>query len=119
MIIALTIPTVPELIQAIPVIISLIVIEGLLSVDNALAIAAMAKHLPGKQKYLALKYGILGAYHFRGLCMWGAAWIIANTWLKIVGPLILCISWPRISVVRRMRMETTIPKAAANSAGSG
>jgi YkoY family integral membrane protein len=54
-------------------------------VDNALAIAAMAKHLPGKQKFLALKYGIIGAYVFRGLCMWGAAWIIANPWLKIIG----------------------------------
>jgi YkoY family integral membrane protein len=45
----------------------------------------MAKHLPGKQKFLALKYGIFGAYLFRGLCMWGAAWIIANPWLKIIG----------------------------------
>lgn len=82
---AFVMPSTPELIEAIPVIVSLIIIEGLLSVDNALAIAAMAKHLPGKQKYLALKYGIIGAYVFRGLCMWGAAWIIANPWLKIVG----------------------------------
>lgn len=81
----MTFPTTPELIEAVPVIISLIIIEGLLSVDNALAIAAMAKHLPGRQKYLALKYGIIGAYLFRGLCMWGAAWIIANPWLKIIG----------------------------------
>ena len=41
--------TQPEIIEAIPIIISLIVIEGLLSVDNALAIAAMASHLPGKE----------------------------------------------------------------------
>jgi len=39
-------PTSAELIDAIPIIISLIIIEGLLSVDNALAIAAMANHLP-------------------------------------------------------------------------
>lgn len=78
-------PTSPELIEAIPVIISLIIIEGLLSVDNALAIAAMASHLPGKQKYLALKFGIIGAYLFRGLCLAFAAWIIENPWLKIGG----------------------------------
>jgi tellurite resistance protein TerC len=78
-------PSFPDLIASIPVIVSLVIIEGLLSVDNALAIAAMAKHLPGKQKFLALKYGIVGAYAFRGLCMWGAAWIIANPWLKIIG----------------------------------
>jgi len=54
------------LVEAIPVIISLIVIEGLLSVDNALAIAAMASHLPGRQTYSALRVGIIGAYVFRG-----------------------------------------------------
>ena len=79
------IPPTPELIEAIPVIISLIIIEGLLSVDNALAIAAMASHLPGKQKYQALKWGIIGAYLFRGLCLAFAAWIIENPWLKICG----------------------------------
>jgi len=78
-------PTDAQLIEAIPVIISLIIIEGLLSVDNALAIAAMASHLPGKKKYLALKYGIIGAYLFRGLCLAFAAWIIENPWLKICG----------------------------------
>ncbi|MFO1437541.1 MAG: hypothetical protein U1F81_04410 [Verrucomicrobiaceae bacterium] len=79
------IPATPELIEAMPVIISLIIIEGLLSVDNALAIAAMASHLPGKQKYQALKWGIIGAYLFRGLCLAFAAWIIENPWLKICG----------------------------------
>lgn len=81
----MTLPTTPELIEAIPVIISLVIIEGLLSVDNALAIAAMATHLPGKQKYQALKWGIVGAYLFRGLCLAFAAYIIENPWLKIGG----------------------------------
>ncbi|MCB1227032.1 MAG: DUF475 domain-containing protein [Verrucomicrobiales bacterium] len=75
----------PEVSEAIQVILALIVIEGLLSVDNALAIAAMASHLPGKQKIRALRYGILGAYVFRGLCMAAAAWIIANPWVKLAG----------------------------------
>ncbi len=74
-----------QLAEALPVIISLIIIEGLLSVDNALAIAAMASHLPGKQKQLALKVGILGAYVFRGLALLLASYIIANPWLKLAG----------------------------------
>ena len=74
-----------ELLEALPIIISLIVIEGLLSVDNALAIAAMASHLPGKQKYLALRLGIIGAYAFRGLVLLIAAWIIQNEWVKWFG----------------------------------
>lgn len=78
-------PTSAALIEALPIIVSLIIIEGLLSVDNALAIAAMANHLPERQKYLALKFGIIGAYFFRGLCLAFAAWIIENPWLKICG----------------------------------
>jgi tellurite resistance protein TerC len=78
-------PATQEIVESIPVILSLVVIEGLLSVDNALAIAAMASHLPDRQKFLALKFGILGAYFFRGLSMAFAAWIIGNPWLKIVG----------------------------------
>jgi YkoY family integral membrane protein len=75
----------PELAETIPVILSLIVIEGLLSVDNALAIAAMASHLPGKQKLLALRLGIIGAYAFRGIALALAGLIIEYGWLKFVG----------------------------------
>jgi YkoY family integral membrane protein len=75
----------PMLQEALPVILSLIIIEGLLSVDNALAIAAMASHLPGKQKYWALRVGIIGAYVFRGLALVFATFIIANPWLKLLG----------------------------------
>ncbi len=78
-------PTLADIIEALPVIISLIVIEGLLSVDNALAIAAMANHLPGKQKLMALRLGIIGAYAFRGIALAFAAFIIDNPWLKIIG----------------------------------
>ena len=62
-------PTAADIINALPVIISLIIIEGLLSVDNALGIAAMANHLPGEQKQKALRWGIIGAYVFRGLAL--------------------------------------------------
>lgn len=85
MLLAWTFPSLPEIAEALPVILSLIIIEGLLSVDNALAIAAMASHLPGRQKYLALQLGIIGAYLFRGVCLAFATFIIANPWLKILG----------------------------------
>jgi tellurite resistance protein TerC len=73
----------------IPVILTLIMIEGLLSVDNAMAIAALASHLPVNQQKLALRLGMFGAFGFRGLCMALAAFIIASPWLKIVGSLYL------------------------------
>lgn len=74
-----------EVIEIIPVLVSLVVIEGLLSVDNALAIAALASHLPKHQQQLALKLGIIGAYLFRGLALFFVSLIIANPWLKIIG----------------------------------
>lgn len=82
-------PLLAEILGSAPVIVSLIIIEGLLSVDNALAIAAMARHLPKEQQRVALRLGIIGAYFFRGLCMAFAAWIIENPWLKICGAVYL------------------------------
>ena len=78
-------PASAEWVDAFPVILSLVIIEGLLSVDNALAIAAMASHLPEPQKRRALQWGIIGAYGFRGLAMAFAAQIAGNVWLKICG----------------------------------
>ena len=70
---AFALPSSSEWLEAIPIIISLILIEGLLSVDNALAIAAMANHLPEAQKRKALRWGIIGAYAFRGVALAVAA----------------------------------------------
>lgn len=82
---SLQLPSPAEWADAFPVILSLVIIEGLLSVDNALAIAAMANHLPEPQKRQALRWGIIGAYGFRGLAMAFAAQIAGNVWLKICG----------------------------------
>ncbi len=82
-------PSSEELISAVPIILSLIMIEGLLSVDNALAIAAMASKLPKEQQKAALRLGIIGAYIFRGICLVFVAFIATNPWLKIFGALYL------------------------------
>lgn len=82
-------PSAAELGTALPVILSLILIEGLLSVDNAMAIAAMASDLPKHQQKLALRYGIIGAYAFRGICLFLAAWIAENMWIKFLGAIYL------------------------------
>lgn len=68
---------------------NLIVIESLLSVDNAAVLATMVMDLPEKQRQKALKYGIIGAYVFRGLCLLFAAFLIQIWWLKPLGGLYL------------------------------
>ncbi|MEO7099702.1 MAG: hypothetical protein ABI162_10100 [Luteolibacter sp.] len=74
-----------QLREAGPVIISLIIIEGLLSVDNMLAIATLASQLPDTQKKLALRTGLAGAYVFRGVALFFVGFIMANGWIKIAG----------------------------------
>lgn len=71
------------------IIINLIILEGLLSIDNAAVLAVMVNHLPEKQRVKALRYGLLGAYVFRGLCLLVASWLIKVIWLKVAGGLYL------------------------------
>ncbi len=84
-----SLPTLAELGTAWPVIVSLVMIEGLLSVDNAMGIAAMASNLPEHQQKPALRWGIIGAYVLRGVCLLLAGWIATNMWLKAVGAVYL------------------------------
>ena len=114
-------PSLVELQAAIPVIISLIIIEGLLSVDNALAIAAMASHLPGDQKQLALRLGIIGAYVFRGIALLCAGLIIANPWLKIIGAayLVYLMSQHFAQKAAEEEAEEAAGEGAVHTAGRG
>jgi len=68
---------------------NLIIIESLLSVDNAAVLATMVMDLPTEQRNKALKYGIFGAFFFRGLAMIFAAFLIKIWWLKPIGGLYL------------------------------
>ncbi len=68
---------------------NLIIIESLLSVDNAAVLATMVMDLPKEQRYKALRYGIIGAYVFRGLALIFAAFLIKFWYLKPLGGLYL------------------------------
>jgi len=68
---------------------NLIIIESLLSVDNAAVLATMVRDLPKEQRNKALKYGIIGAYVFRGLALLFAAYLIQFWFLKPLGGLYL------------------------------
>ena len=68
---------------------NLIIIESLLSVDNAAVLATMVMDLPPKERDKALKYGIWGAYIFRGLAMIFASVLLKFWFLKPLGGLYL------------------------------
>jgi YkoY family integral membrane protein len=65
------------------------ILEIVLSIDNAAVLAAMVKELPKDQQKKALTYGIAGAYLFRGLALLFASVLIKLVWLKVAGGLYL------------------------------
>ena len=71
------------------VILNLIIIESLLSVDNAAVLATMVMDLPEHQREKALKFGIFGAYFFRGVAMIFASFLLGFWWLKPLGGMYL------------------------------
>jgi len=64
---------------------TLVILEGLLSADNALVLAVMVKHLPPKKRKKALFYGLLGAYIFRFIAIGIGVFLIKLWWVKILG----------------------------------
>ncbi|WPQ63832.1 DUF475 domain-containing protein [Chitinophaga sancti] len=74
---------------SVAIICNLIIIESLLSVDNAAVLATIVMDLPKSQRGKALKFGIWGAYIFRGLAMIFAAVLVKIWWLKPLGGLYL------------------------------
>lgn len=60
-------------------------LEGILSIDNALVLALMAKHLPKAQQRKALTYGLLGAVAFRLVSLAFVTQLMKWNWVKYVG----------------------------------
>jgi YkoY family integral membrane protein len=63
----------------------LILLEGLLSADNALVLAILVLGLPRAQQKKALRYGILGAFAFRIAATLLALSLLQFLWIKLVG----------------------------------
>jgi YkoY family integral membrane protein len=67
----------------------LVILEGLLSADNALVLAILVLGLPRHQQQKALRYGILGAFAFRIAAILLAVHLLAVSWVKLIGALYL------------------------------
>jgi YkoY family integral membrane protein len=67
----------------------LVLLEGLLSADNALVMAVIILGLPRLDQRKALQYGLVGAFAFRTLATVLAAHLIRIAWVKLAGGLYL------------------------------
>jgi YkoY family integral membrane protein len=63
----------------------LIVLEGVLSIDNALVLGLLARRLPKDQQHKALSYGLIGAFIFRLLAISMAAYLLHWRIVKLFG----------------------------------
>ena len=90
---------------------NLIIIESLLSVDNAAVLATMVMDLPKRKRKRALKYGIIGAYIFRGIALLLASFLVKFWYLKPLGGLYLVyLVWDWWQDKMKEEEETTIKK---------
>lgn len=63
----------------------LVVLEGVLSIDNALVLGLLAKRVPKRLQGRALTYGLVGALIFRMAAIGAANWLLQWTWAKLLG----------------------------------
>lgn len=63
----------------------LVVLEGVLSIDNALVLGLLAKRLPKGLQKRALTYGLVGAFVFRILAIGTASYLMRWRFVKLLG----------------------------------
>jgi YkoY family integral membrane protein len=63
----------------------LVVLEGVLSIDNALVLGLLAKRLPHRSQAKALSYGLIGAFVFRLIAVAFASYLLHWDFVKIIG----------------------------------
>jgi YkoY family integral membrane protein len=70
-------------------ILTVVLLEGILSIDNAVVIAMIANKAKPEHRDKVVKYGIIGAYVLRGLSIFGIGWLMSNPqwggFAKLVG----------------------------------
>jgi len=90
----------------------LVALEGLLSADNAMVLAVLALGLPKKEQRKALRYGIGGAFLFRGIATVLAAYLISLGWVKLVGAAyLLYLSYRHFLGAESAEARRTPPRA--------
>ena len=77
-------------VEVIPILVVLILLEAILSADNAIALAAIVRTLPNpKEEKWALRYGLIGAFVLRVVLIFTATWVIKYWQFELAGALYL------------------------------
>lgn len=73
-----------EILLLLPVVLAIVLTEVMLSLDNAVVLANMVKHLPKPLQKKALTYWIFWAYLFRGISLFFIVWLASIAWIKLL-----------------------------------
>jgi len=77
-------------VETLPTILTLVLLEAILSADNAIALAAIVRSLPDpKQEEWALRYGLIGAFVLRIVLILTATWVIKYWQFELAGAVYL------------------------------
>lgn len=97
------------------ILLNIILMESILSVDNAAVLASMVMGLPSDQRKKALRYGIIGAYAFRGLALFFAVKLVGIWFLKpIGGAYLLFIFWKWFRERKNAVDDSNLPNNKTN-----
>lgn len=77
------------LLQDAVIVLTLLVLEAVLSFDNAAVLAAIVRKLPARDRRKALLYGLVGAYALRTAAILLASFLIRTPFLKVLGGMYL------------------------------
>ncbi|MCD7033456.1 TerC family protein [Metabacillus sp. GX 13764] len=98
---------------------TLVILEGLLSADNALVLAVMVKPLPPEKRKKALFYGLIGAYLFRFIAIGIGVYLIQLSWVKILGAAYLAWLSIKYFIDKRKGEEGEDPEEEAKLSKKG
>jgi YkoY family integral membrane protein len=65
--------------------VALVFLEAILSADNAVALAALVKHLPPIEQKQALRWGMWGAYGLRIILILSSTWLMRILPIRLAG----------------------------------
>jgi YkoY family integral membrane protein len=96
----------------------LVLLEGLLSADNALVLAVIVMQLPEDQQRKALRYGLIGAFVLRSIATTTAYWLIQVKWISLVGGLyLLWLPYKHFTHRPEEHSESSVKPAAVAATG--
>ncbi len=103
-------------VEVLPIILVLILLEAILSADNAIALAALVRSLPDpEQERWALRYGLIGAFVFRILLILTATWVIKYWQFELAGAAYLLWLSSRYFIVSSKEHKDGKPVPVANT----